>query len=154
MKIQKILFLAISLSSTAFADNLTVKLTNISDTEGHILVGLHNQKTSYEVMGTLLDNEEVEFNPVAYKKLKPILGEMQIHFNNIQPGMYAVDALHDQNDDGTLNRAIWPMTGSPSEPYGISNSAWNFFSKGDYEDALFQVNGDTEITVKVKYHFE
>lgn len=63
-------------------------------------------------------------------------------FESLEPGVYAVSAYQDVNNNGQLDTGFM---GKPKEPYGFSNNARHTFGPATFEDAKFQLssNGNT-----------
>ena len=55
-------------------------------------------------------------------------------FDAVPPGRYAVQAYHDENNNGRLDRNF---LGIPSEPYGFSNNARSATRAPTYDEAAF-----------------
>lgn len=54
-------------------------------------------------------------------QIKPAtMGTMSLTFDGLEPGDYAVQLFHDENDNGIMDRNLF---GLPSEGYGFSNGA-------------------------------
>jgi uncharacterized protein (DUF2141 family) len=55
-------------------------------------------------------------------------------FSGLAPGRYAISLIHDEDDDGVLDRSLLRI---PREGVGISNDAIGPFGPHDYEEAIF-----------------
>ncbi|MFN6487033.1 MULTISPECIES: DUF2141 domain-containing protein [unclassified Nostoc] len=74
---------------------------------------------------------------------------LNITFDNLKPGSYAVAVFHDQNNDGTLNTNI---LGIPSEGFGFSSNPEILARAPKFSEAVFLVAGpDTNIQIQLKY---
>jgi len=58
------------------------------------------------------------------------------HFDDIEPGEYAVSTFYDKNNNGRMDRNL---VGKPTEPYGFSNDARQSFGPAKYKDARIEV---------------
>ena len=98
------------LLSLAEAADLTVTIVGLRSTEGVVRLSVYNRaETFLEDNGRIARHREnVAANP------------MQVTFDRTVPGTYAISVVHDENDDGKLNRNI---LGLPLEGYGFSNDA-------------------------------
>ncbi len=67
------------------------------------------------------------------------LGEVEVCLPVRMPGVFAVVAYHDKNDNREFDRN-W--LGLPEEPFGISNNPGPFFAPPTHEEAAFQVGPD------------
>ena len=66
---------------------------------------------------------------------------------NLKPGTYAVTMYHDSNGNGELDTNFLRI---PKERYGFSNNARGTFGPPDYGECLFEVKGDTTISIRLK----
>ncbi len=69
-----------------------------------------------------------------------------IRYTDLSAGSYAVEAFHDQNNNGKLDTNPF---GIPKEPYGFSNNVRGSFGPPDFELTLFQVSGMTTTKIKI-----
>lgn len=71
-------------------------------------------------------------------------------FRDVRPGEYAVAVLHDENDNGKLDRKIF---GIPKEGYGVSRDAEpRAFGPPRYDDAKFHFDGTWgRMQIRVRY---
>lgn len=70
-------------------------------------------------------------------------------FNNLTKGKaYAIDAFHDLNGNGELDKR-WP--GIPTEPYGFSNNVrGSILGPPEFEDKRVLITKPTTITITVE----
>lgn len=68
-------------------------------------------------------------------------------FENLPAGTYAVSTFHDKNNNSKLDTGIF---GAPTEKYGFSNNASKPFSPPDFSQAAFKLQGNGQITIKLK----
>lgn len=61
---------------------------------------------------------------------------------------YALACFHDENDNRAFDRNF---LGIPSEGFGASRDARGFMGPPRYEDARFQVDGPTTVTLRMSY---
>jgi uncharacterized protein (DUF2141 family) len=67
---------------------------------------------------------------------KAAAGSVTLHIADIPAGTYAIQAFHDENGDGKLNRNF---IGIPEEGIGFSNDAPMHFGPPDFAAAAFTV---------------
>jgi uncharacterized protein (DUF2141 family) len=86
----------------------------------------------------------------AAKRRVPIGStEVRVTFDGVAPGGYAVVALHDEDDDGTLDRS---RLGLPTEGVGFSSGARMRFGPPTFEEARFELGArDAELAVDLQY---
>ena len=127
-----------SVGASAQADSLlTVKVTGITSSEGHILLALYNKAEDW-----------TKPQVAKYTRKAPaVKGAMLIEFAHLAPGEYAIAALHDADDSGEMTFSSF---GLPKEGYGFSNDARSIFSAPDYEDCTFKFDRSGIISLSVK----
>ena len=68
--------------------------------------------------------------------------------NNLKDGKYAIRYFHDENSNAELD-TNW--IGIPKEGYGFSRDAYGNFGPKDFTEWLFNVSGDTKISLTTTY---
>jgi uncharacterized protein (DUF2141 family) len=101
-----------------------------------------------------LYNREDAFPDEHYKKylLKltgmVVNGTSSVTFENLPEGRYAVNILHDENNDGKIKKGII----LPKEGIGFSNyKSFGISNKPKFSKASFNVQNNTRITIKIIY---
>ena len=113
---------------------ITVTIENIKTNDGHVLLGLHTSdtfmkgKSIQDVKSTIKD------------------GKIMATFTNVQPGTYAILALHDANDNQQMD---FGDGGMPLEAYGMSNNPMSF-GPPQFSDAKFEV-GTEAIDINIRF---
>jgi uncharacterized protein (DUF2141 family) len=114
--------------------SITVKIDNALNDNGSMLIGLHNEDTFMKGKG--LDNI----------KSTIVDGKVEVTFENVAPGTYAVMIFHDENDNGKMD---FDTTGMPLESYGMSNNPM-LYGPPNFGDAKFiLVNEDLELPIRL-----
>ncbi|MCX7547251.1 DUF2141 domain-containing protein [Xanthomarina sp. F1114] len=114
--------------------SITIKIDNAVNDNGSMLIGLHTENTFMKGKGP--DN----------KKSKIVDGKVQVTFENITPGTYAVMVFHDENDNGKMD---FDINGMPLESYGMSNNPM-LYGPPRFTDAKFNLeNKDLELDVRL-----
>ena len=112
---------------------LTVTVENVQNNKGIVAFALHTKETFMKGIGVANASSKVEGDKV------------QVTFNNVSPGEYAIMVLHDENEN---NRMDYHDNGKPKESYGMSNNVMSF-GPPQYEDAKFLVsNEDLELSIR------
>lgn len=75
-------------------------------------------------------------------------GTTIIKLANIEPGDYAVQATYDENDNGKVDRGLF---GIPKEGVGFSNDAPIRLGPPRWKDAVFTVNADKSVALRLRY---
>lgn len=129
---------------------VVIHLSGIQSPHGSLLVFIHDNGVSYHADD---DTTARNFNPFAFQKADPVVPMTTVVFKNIPAGRYAISAYHDRDDDGHLNRMIFPFPLMPSEPYGIANDVHAPLSKASFEKALVEIRPPvTEIDIRLSTH--
>lgn len=128
--------LVLNLGSIASENTLTVKITNIKTSKGEIAVALYNA--------------EKKFMKSSYKTKtgKAVTGTVEIIFENIPQGQYALSVMHDENKNLKLDTNLFGM---PTEGFGFSNDAMGRLGPPSFEKAKIEITGSKEISIKLKY---
>jgi uncharacterized protein (DUF2141 family) len=125
------------LATAVHADELTVTITDIRAAQGSMMVSLVDSDAAW--------NSKAK--PVAAKKVAAEKGEMQFKFSDLPAGVYAVQVMHDENDNNKLDANF---LGIPSEGYGFSNNP-NVMRRAHFDEAVFEVGADkTVITIRLR----
>jgi len=90
--------------------SLTVRLIGLETADAAVAVAIYDSAQSFDA----------RTNPVASARLTVVDGSATWRLFDLDPGIYAIAAYHDRNDNGELDRSA---LGLPSEPYGFSNDA-------------------------------
>jgi uncharacterized protein (DUF2141 family) len=118
---------------------IEIAVTNVTEAKGRVHVDICSQK---RFMG----------EDCAYSAEAPaILGTTIVTVPNVPPGHWAVQAFHDLNGNGKLERGLF---GIPKEPIGISRDAPIHFGPPRWQDAEFEHGTDPQkITLKLRSKF-
>lgn len=131
------ILLILCLTFVSQAQNtIAVSVTGFKNNTGKAMVGLYNTKT--------------DFLKKPYKSFpsKIINGKVQVSFEEIPDGTYAISVYHDENDNDEFDRVFGMI---PKEDYGNSNNVPPRFGPPKWEDALFEIKDDkiTQIEIKI-----
>ncbi|MEO7917193.1 MAG: DUF2141 domain-containing protein [Dokdonella sp.] len=130
------LLIAVStLSSTASAADLIVKVTGIRDHKGTLSLAVYDSAESWDNDG----------KPIAGDRRTPDADEVTFRFGELLAGTYAVQAMHDANGNGKLDSNFMGM---PTEGYGFSNNP-KVMRKAHFDEAAVKV-GDEPVTITLK----
>lgn len=113
---------------------ITVTIDNVKNDNGKVLLSLHTSETFMKGKG-VKDTES---------KIKD--GKVTLTLKHVQPGEYAIIALHDENNN---KRMDFRENGMPLESYGTSNNDMSF-GPPQYNDAKFKVE-DKDIEMKISF---
>lgn len=132
-------FLYFIFSGIVYADgiSLTVEIKHFSHDKGEVIAYLHDKATAFPTKHQLA---------VAHQSSKITSKQARLVFTDLQPGVYAVAVIHDENGNGKLD-TNW--LGIPKEPVGASNDAKGHFGPPKFEDAKFSLDKNTTITINM-----
>lgn len=127
----------IALMSCQAQSNLIVKIHNLKNINGDVLIGLYDNASNFP-------------RKVATGKVVKVTEkEMEVRFQDIRPGDYAVSVLHDENQNKDMDQG---RLGIPKEGFGFSNDATGVIGPPSFKKARFRVpDGDSSITINMKY---
>ena len=145
--IKSIVLLSLILLITSFSIkendasfSLTVEVNNSRNSEGVIQFALYNED------GSIPDEKYEKY----YKMLKGRIteGSAIVVFDDLAPGTYVVNILHDENLNGKIDKGFI----LPIEGLGFSNyQSIGLTNRPKYSKASFELSSDMKIEVKVIY---
>lgn len=119
---------------------ITVKVIDLRDRDGAI-------------RGCITDNPK-EFpncrkDGPSQQLAIPAKGDDVLRFTGIKPGRYAVVLLHDENNNGKMDKKLLFL---PKEGYGFSRDAPVHMGPPKFDEAAFDVGNDAiSLTLKMRY---
>lgn len=137
-----ILFLTLSSFNNPKTEtySLKVEVKNLQNSKGVVQFALYNKD------GSIPDENFEKY----YKILKGeiVNGSSTITFKNIPSGKYAVNILHDENENGKIDKGFM----LPIEGIGFSNfQSIGLSNRPNFEKASFEVKENKIISVKIIY---
>jgi uncharacterized protein (DUF2141 family) len=120
--------------------SLTVDVSGLRNSKGTVQFALYNREDAFP------DEHYKKY----FKKLtgKIVNGTSTITFKNLPEGKYAVNILHDENNDGKIKKGII----LPKEGIGFSNyESIGFSNRPSFTKASFIVLKDKMIKVNLIY---
>jgi uncharacterized protein (DUF2141 family) len=125
-------FVFIGFSQNGDSFSLTVKVSNIKNNTGQIVVGLYNTSDSFLGTPYLGEISKIEGKTIT------------VEFNGIKNGTYAISLFHDENSNNKLDTNFM---GIPKERFACSNNATGFMGPPKWEDAKFEVNKNLSVEI-------
>ena len=107
--------------------DLKVIIGGFKNEKGKVLVALANNKEIYDSMH---ESYKHAIDNIVNK-------QVEITFNDLPFGEYAIKVFHDENDDRELNTNF---LGIPTEDYGFSNNARGSFGPASWQNAKFKLD--------------
>ena len=85
----------------------------------------------------------------SYRVTVPAGAKVNLHFEGVKPGTYAIALLHDENRNGRADRAL---TMIPKEGYGFSRDAPVRMGPPEFREAAFAVGSNAvHQTIRMRY---
>jgi uncharacterized protein (DUF2141 family) len=137
MKNSIILALVISTSTAVAQNSLEIKIHKLQAGGGNVIVGL-------------FANGEEFLSKTSYSKVMPATGtEVVIVFRDLPDGEYAISVIHDQNENGQLDKNF---IGIPKEGFAFGNNAMGAFGPPSFEKAkVILKNQNLKHQIAMKY---
>jgi uncharacterized protein (DUF2141 family) len=120
--------------------NLTVEVKELRNSNGTVVFALYNRE----------DAIPDEHYKKYLKKLtgKIVKGSSTVTFENLPAGKYAVNILHDENNDGKIKKGLI----LPKEGIGFSNyQSIGISNKPSFSKASFNLQSDKVLKIKIIY---
>jgi uncharacterized protein (DUF2141 family) len=120
--------------------NLTIDVNELRNSKGTVVFALYNRE----------DAIPDEHYKKYLKKLtgKIVKGTSTVTFENLPAGKYAVNILHDENNDGKIKKGMI----LPKEGIGFSNfQSIGFSNKPSFRKASFDLQSDKALKIKIIY---
>jgi len=124
--------------SSLMANDINIKITNLSNKNGDVKIGLYNKAQNFSKVDKVYKEATLK---ISSKTLK-------YKFTNIPNGVYAIAIFHDENQNSKLDKNLFGM---PIEGYGFSNNIRPSFRSANFEESKFELNGDKNINIKMGY---
>jgi len=122
------------------AFNLTIDVKELHNSTGTVLFALYNRDDAFP------DEHYKKY----LKKLtgKIVKGSSSVRFENLPAGKYAVNILHDENNDGKIKKGLI----LPKEGIGFSNfQSIGLSNKPSFSKASFNLQSDKVMKIKIIY---
>ncbi len=114
---------------------LRVEVTGVRTDKGRVHIDLCHE------------DEFLKDCPIA-GDARAVKGTTVVVLTNLLPGEYAVQAFHDENSNGKVDRVLF---GIPKEGVGFSNDAPIKLAPPKWSDAKFSLAADKTITLKLRF---
>jgi len=137
-----VIFATTAISSQTYTKtySLTVHVTDLKSSKGVVQFSLYNTN------GTIPDEK---FKKYYLQEKSKITGNSStITFKNLPEGEYAVSILHDENQNGKIDKK-WLY---PTEGVGFSNmTSINLLNRPNFKKTKFKVEANKQIKIKIIY---
>ena len=134
------LFMLLHVACKAQSAKLLVHITNIKNMQGSIRIGVYQSEKEYK-------KEDAAIKKIV-KKVAVKNGELHVDMP-VQPGVYGIALLDDENDNGKMDFRFF----MPTEGYGFSNIYHEGLTMPEYKRITFTAEKDktTKVQVKMRY---
>jgi len=126
-------FLLLFISTYIFAYTLDVKIDNIKNNKGYIVIKLYKNPKN--------------FLKTPYKKITLKANKRLSYKFELPKGIYAISIFHDENSNHILDRNFFHF---PTEGYGFSTNPF-LFGKPVFKDAEFLLKENQIIKIDMNY---
>jgi uncharacterized protein (DUF2141 family) len=120
---------------------IVVRAAAFKGTKGQAIVAIYNSADTWLKIDRALRITRV-----------PVSGEsLDVTFDGMDPGVYGVSVIHDENVNGKLDMRYFPIPG-PVEGAGVSRDATATFGPPSWNDSKIRI-GDVGglVAVKIRY---
>lgn len=117
--------------------DLTIRVDGIRNSNGYIMVGLHDGSSDFP------DSE-----PFMAVEGEAENGSIELVIKDVPAGEYAIALMHDENGNGEFDSTEYGM---PLEGYGFSNNPEPQMGPASWSDASFDVEGDDDLYIDMIY---
>ncbi len=133
-----VLLLCVVQTGVARAGTVTVEVSALRSDRGVILVAICDAESFL-----------TRFCPY-FTRARAAAGTVVVEIEGVEDGSYAVQVIHDENDNRQFDRNFF---GIPGEGYGFSNDAIGFlYTPPDFADAAIEVGGQAvQVQVTLRY---
>jgi len=120
--------------------SLTIEVKELRNSTGAVQFALYNKD------GTIPDEDYKQYCKILKGKIQK--GIAKVTFTSLPPGKYAVNILHDENENGEIDKGFI----LPIEGIGFSNfQSIGFSNRPNFSKASFELKENKTINVKVIY---
>lgn len=120
--------------------SLTVEVKDLQNSKGVVQFALYNKD------GTIPDEDYKKCCKILKEKIQN--GSSKVTFNNLTLGKYAVNILHDENENGEIDKGFI----LPIEGVGFSNyQSIGLTNRPNFSKASFTLDSDKKISIKIIY---
>lgn len=117
--------------------SITVQVDGLKNKNGYVAIGLFDGYGDFP-----------EGDGFASKYVEADGSSIEVTFENIEPGEYAVAVLHDENGNEEMD---YNEYGMPQEGFAFSNNAMGQDGPPSFGDASFEVNSDKVVSIDMVY---
>ena len=118
------------------AADLSIEVRGVRSADGRVYVAVHGPESK----DTFPSGDDI----VSGLREPARIGTLRFVVSDLPAGRYAVNAFHDENNNGELDTNL---VGIPSEGYGFANDPSTTFGPPDFEEAAVTVGEASGVVV-------
>jgi len=133
---------AIAAAKTVAPAGVTVEITvtNLRNAKGTVWACMTAEPEAFP---------KCKNDDASYRASAPAHDTIELRFDDVRPGTYAIALLHDENGNGKADRALGMM---PKEGFGFSRDARVRMGPPSFDDAVFDFDGTgAALTIRMRY---
>ena len=135
-----LLWIAFKICIFDFQKQLTVSVSELRNSNGNVVFALYNREDAFP------DEHYKKYYKIVSGKITN--RSSVVVFKDLRIGQYAVNILHDENNDGKIKKKLF----LPVEGIGFSNfQSIGFSNRPTFEKASFNLRKSTTIKVTIFY---
>ncbi|HMP98614.1 MAG TPA: DUF2141 domain-containing protein [Cyclobacteriaceae bacterium] len=132
-----VVFSAFENKAALSTDTLTIQISNIRNERGQLIIAIFDNSKDF------LDK------PYMFVRTSAVSPELEVNFENLKFGEYALSIIHDENNNDKLDTNLF---GVPKEGFGFSNDAMGTFGPPSFEKSKINWFGGNEpVKISLKY---
>jgi uncharacterized protein (DUF2141 family) len=130
---------ALAAAPGASSGDITVAVSKVRNTSGEIICSLFADAGGF-----------AQRVPLAKVVAQPLVPATTCVFHGVKAGIYVITAIHDENDNGRLDKTFF---GRPTEGYGVSNNHTYATHGPRFDESKFSFsgNGTRSIAIHLRY---
>ena len=141
----------ILLAVPTLAAELRLTIKGVRSDKGELLIALYDNADGFKsaianaaTRGLLPDSGRLIGTAIRAQR-----GTQSTVFTQLPPGRYAIIVIHDENDNGRIDKNAW---GVPTEGYGFGNNAQEFLSAPAFDAAVVAIrDADVSTSITLDY---
>jgi uncharacterized protein (DUF2141 family) len=123
----------------ATGGDIAVAVSSVRNGNGEIICALFDDAGSFE-----------KRVPLAKVMARPAIPSTTCVFHGVKAGIYVITAIHDENDNGRLDKTFF---GRPTEGYGVSNNHTSALHGPRFDESKFSFSGTGERSIAIHLRY-
>ena len=135
---KKLIFSSLLLTSALVANELTIEVDRLLNSQGEISIGLYDNANSFTKPSKVYKGAHIRISD----------SKLRYTFADIPNGVYAISLFHDENENNKIDKNF---LGIPTEGYGFSNNIRPTFRAATFDESKFDLKGNKTIIIHMGY---